>query len=145
MKHNLLSVSQMCDQGHILIFNSKECEIREESPDRLVATTARTPNYIYILNEVGKEICWLGKEDETWICHKIMGHIHFENLVKISKKQPVREMPEITKPTNVICKHCQHGKQTKVEFKTKEYSTTKPLEIVHIDLCGPIRTKGIEG
>ena len=23
MKHNLLSVSQMCDQGHILFFNSK--------------------------------------------------------------------------------------------------------------------------
>jgi hypothetical protein len=23
MKHNLLSVSQMCDQGHTLIFNSK--------------------------------------------------------------------------------------------------------------------------
>ena len=24
-------------------------------------------------------------------------------------------------------------------------STTKPLEIVHIDLCGPMRTKGLEG
>ena len=43
------------------------------------------------------------------------------------------------------CKHCQHGKQTKVEFKTKEYSTTNPLEIVHTDLCGPMRTKGLEG
>ena len=74
-----------------------------------------------------------------------MGHIHFENLIKISNKQVVREMPEITKPTNVICKHCQHGKQTKVEFKTKEYSMTKPLEIVHTDLCGPMRTKGLEG
>jgi hypothetical protein len=30
MKHNLLSVSQMCDKGHRLIFNSKECEIRKE-------------------------------------------------------------------------------------------------------------------
>ena len=54
-------------------------------------------------------------------------------------------MPEITKPTNVICKHCRHGKQTKVESKTKEYSTTKPLEIVHTDLCGPMRPKGLEG
>ena len=45
----------------------------------------------------------------------------------------------------MICKNCQHGKQTKVDFKTKEYSTTKPLEIVHTDLCGPMRTKGVEG
>ena len=25
MKHNLLSVNQMCDQGHILTFDSKKC------------------------------------------------------------------------------------------------------------------------
>ena len=74
-----------------------------------------------------------------------MGNIHFENLVKIRKKQVVKEMPEITKPTNVICKHCQHGKQRKVDFKTNEYSTTKPLEIVQTELCGPMRTKGLEG
>jgi hypothetical protein len=30
-------------------------------------------------------------------------------------------------------------------FKSKEYSTTKPLEIVHIDLVGPTTTKGLKG
>jgi transposase InsO family protein len=29
--------------------------------------------------------------------------------------------------------------------KSKEYSTTKPLEIVHIDLVGPTTTKGLKG
>ena len=74
-----------------------------------------------------------------------MGHIHFDNIFKINKKQVVREMSEITKPTNTMCKHCHHGKQTKVEFKTKEYSTKKPLEIVHTDLCGPTRKNGLKG
>ena len=27
MRHNVLSVSQMCDQGHVLTFTSKYCEI----------------------------------------------------------------------------------------------------------------------
>ena len=27
MRHNLLSVSQMCDQGHVLTFTSKYCKI----------------------------------------------------------------------------------------------------------------------
>ena len=134
----------MCDQGHILIFFSKDCEIRKEGSNRLVATATRTPNNIYILNEIGKEICCLGKEDESWLWHKRMGHIHFDNLINISKKKVVREIPYITKPTNVICKHCQHGKQTKVDFKTKQYSPTKSLEIVHTYLCGPMRTKGLE-
>jgi hypothetical protein len=30
MKHDLLSVSQMCDQGHRIIFYSKKCEITKE-------------------------------------------------------------------------------------------------------------------
>ena len=94
----------MCDQGHILIFNSKECEKREEGPDILVATTTRTPNKIYILNEIGKEIFCLGKEDESWLWHKIMGHINFDNLVKINKKEVVREILEIIKLANAICK-----------------------------------------
>jgi hypothetical protein len=49
------------------------------------------------------------------------------------------------KPTNTLCKHCQQGKQTKTRFKSKEYSTTKPLEIVHTDLVGPTRTKFLKG
>jgi transposase InsO family protein len=49
------------------------------------------------------------------------------------------------KPTNTLCKHCQQGKKTKTKFKSKEYSTTRPLEIVHIDLVGPTRTKGLKG
>ena len=74
-----------------------------------------------------------------------MGYLHFDNLVKSNKKQAVREMQKITKPKNTLCKHCQHGKKTKVEFKSKEYSTKKPLELVHTDLCGPMRTKGLDG
>ena len=35
LKHNLLSVSQMCDQGHTCTFNSRECEIRKDSLGKL--------------------------------------------------------------------------------------------------------------
>ena len=54
-------------------------------------------------------------------------------------------MPEVTKPANYVCEQCQPGKQTRVQFKTKEHSSTKPLELVHIDLCGPTKSKGLNG
>jgi transposase InsO family protein len=54
-------------------------------------------------------------------------------------------MPQITKPTNTLCKNCQQGKQTKTGFKSKEYSTTRPLEIVHTNLVRPTTTKGLKG
>jgi transposase InsO family protein len=74
-----------------------------------------------------------------------MGHMQFDNFVKVNKREAVIEMPQITKPTNTLCKHCQQGKQTKTRFKSKEYSTTKPLEIVHTDLVGPTTTKCLKG
>jgi hypothetical protein len=73
-----------------------------------------------------------------------MGHMHFDNFVKVNKRKAVREMLQITKPTNTLCKHCQQGKQTNTGFKSKEYSTTRPLEIVHTDLVGPATTKGLK-
>ena len=46
MRHNLLSVSQVCDQGHVLTFTSKDHEIRREDSGKLVATASKTPNNI---------------------------------------------------------------------------------------------------
>jgi hypothetical protein len=143
MKHNLLSVGQICEKGHKVTFYSQKCEIRKEGLGKLIATTVRTSSNIYVLSEIGNEKCFLGKEDEIWLWHRIMGHIHFDNLVKVNKREAVIEILQITKPTNTLCKHCQQGKQTKTRFKSKEYSTTRPLEIVHTDIVGQTTTKGL--
>jgi hypothetical protein len=102
MKHNLLSVSQMCDQGHKITFDSQKCEIIKEGSGKLVAIAARTSSNIYVLSKIGNEKCFLGKEDESWLWHKRMRHMRFDNLVKVIKREAVREMPQITKPTNTL-------------------------------------------
>jgi hypothetical protein len=145
MKHNLLSVSQMCDQGHKVIFDSQKCEIRKEGSGKLISTIVRNSSNIYVLSEIGNEKCYLGKEDESWLWKRRMGHIRFDNLIKVSRREVVIEMTRITKPTNTLCKHCQQGNKTKTMFKSMEYSTTRPLEIVHTDLVGPTTTKDFKG
>jgi len=74
-----------------------------------------------------------------------MGHMNFDNLVKISTKQEIRDIQKIIKPSRTICKQCQHEKQSRVNFKTKEHATSKTLELVHTYLCGPSRTKIFQG
>jgi hypothetical protein len=128
-------------KGHKVTFDSQKCEIRKQGLGKLIATTTRTSSNIYILSEIGNKKCCQGKEDESWLWHKRMGHIHFDNLVKVSKREAVREIPQITKPTNALCKHCQQGKQTKTRFKSKEYSTTRPLEIVHTKLLDQLQQR----
>jgi len=55
LKHNLLSVIRMFDQEYNLTFNSQKCEIREADSRRLVATSIRNPNNIYILERVKRK------------------------------------------------------------------------------------------
>ena len=143
MEYNLLSVSQTCDKCLFMIFDSKGCQIRNIKSNKLVGTATRTSNKIYILDEKD-ENCYLG-HDESWLWHKRLGHINFENLIQLNKKEAIRDLPVIKDLSSSVCKQCQHGKQTRVKFKTKEHSTTKPLEIVHADVCGPMRTTWLKG
>ena len=74
-----------------------------------------------------------------------MGHLNFDILVRISQKGAIRNLPKIIKPPNHVCRHCLHGKQTRTSFKVKEHTTSQPLELIHTDLCGPTRTKHLQG
>ena len=65
--------------------------------------------------------------DESMLWHRRMGHLNFDNLVKISKKGVVRNLPKKIKPPRYVCRHCLHGKQTKESFKIKEHTTSQPL------------------
>jgi hypothetical protein len=55
LKHNLLSVSKICDQGYTLTFDSRKCKIRENNSGRLVPTATRRLNNIYILDMKKRE------------------------------------------------------------------------------------------
>jgi transposase InsO family protein len=55
----------------------------------------------------------------------------------------VKDLSKISKPYDSICKSCQIGKLTRTQFKSKNFpSTEKPLQLVHMDLCGPSRKEG---
>jgi hypothetical protein len=97
----------MCDQGHKVTFDSQKCEIRREGSGKFFGIDARTSNNIYVLSEIGNKNRCLGKEDESWLWNIRMGHIHFDNFVKVNKREALREMTQIMKPTNTLCKHCK--------------------------------------
>ena len=64
LKHNLLSVIQMCDQGNEVVFRSNECVIRELDTREIVIKGTRTPNNLYILKG-GVKQCYLRKMMNT--------------------------------------------------------------------------------
>jgi hypothetical protein len=144
MKHNPLSVSQVCDRGCEVIFTSKDCRIKSVNSGQLVAKGIRTENNVYVLKEE-KEECHLSKYDESWMWHKRLGHLNFDHLIKIKNLEAVKDLLRISKPQDSMCKPYQVGNLTRTQFKSKSStSTEKPLQLVHMDLCGPSRQEGTE-
>eukprot|EP00253_Pinus_taeda_P027919 PITA_27919 len=133
LKHNLLSVSQMCDNGTEVIFRSDGCSVRDIDTGKAVIKGKRTPNNLYIFEE-GEQQCYLSKNDEHWLWHRRLGHLSFSKIRKACKYQAVCGLPDIKILDNTMCKSCQFGKQTRTNFLEKEGLASKPLKLVHADV-----------
>ena len=56
------------------------------------------------------------------------------------------EISKLSKVNNVVCRLCQLGKQTKAKHPgTQTSATSRPLELLHLDLMGPTRTESLGG
>ena len=75
-----------------------------------------------------------------------MGHASYKHLSIVSKHESVLGIPKLSKVNNVVCGLCQLGKHTKAKHLGTQTSTTsRPLELLHLDLMGLTRTESLGG
>ena len=75
-----------------------------------------------------------------------MGHFSYKHLSIISKHESVLGILKLSIVCNVVCGPCLLGKQTKAKHPGIQTSTTsRPLELLHLDLIGPTRTESLGG
>ncbi|CAA9997809.1 unnamed protein product, partial [Nesidiocoris tenuis] len=46
---------------------------------------------------------------------------------------------------DITCEVCAMGKQARLPFKPSKHRAKDPLELVHMDLCGPMETESLGG
>ena len=83
---------------------------------------------------------------KTW--HERLGHISKTKFMKIKMNDlsQNRELIDKIDPTDILCEACIFGKQTRLplaEAKDKNH-VTRPLFIIHTDVCGPITPMTID-
>ena len=77
-------------------------------------------------------------KDEAWCWHMRFGHLNFGALKALGEKKMVKGMPSINHP-NQLCETCLLDKHSRRSFLKKATTrANKPLQLVHIDVCGPI-------
>jgi transposase InsO family protein len=93
-----------------------------------------------------KIVCLLSLNDEKWVWHQRLGHANWRLISKLSKLKLVKGLPNLKYHSDALCGPCQIGKISKTSFKPKNIvSTSRPLELLHIDLFGPVSTASING
>lgn len=109
-----------------------------------IATGNQTRGNIFHLNN-NEKACLIAHIDESWLWNKRLCHVNFDCIVKIITTKAVRDLPNIVKPHNPVCKECQFGKQVRATFKSIPEKSNNVLDLIYIDLCGPTRTRSIQG
>lgn len=139
LKHYLLSVGQLNDKDYHLEFKNGVCRILGCKRE-LNSTSKQTKGNSFHL-KASVNSCLVAKVEDSGLWHRRFFHVNFDNVVKVSKPNLVRGMPQLVKPDNVMCKECQLDKMTTSSFKSKSFSSEHILDLVHTDLCGPMRTR----
>jgi len=149
LRHNLLSISQFCDKGNSVSFTSNVCKIINDNSGKVVLEGTRRGNTCTVdLNSIPRNnlTCLSVIDDDPLLWHKRFGHASFSLMNKLNSKDLVVGLPKVKFPGHHICEACVKGKQVRSSFKSKNMiSTSKPLELIHIDLCGPMRIQSRSG
>ena len=111
---------------------------------KMIGSGKQTKGNLFHL-ELGECSCFIAQVEESWLWHKRLCHVNFDNMVKISKFKKVRGIPSLKKPDVSLCNNFHIGKMGKPSFKSKNYHSEEVLEIVHTDLCGPIGVESYSG
>ncbi|RVW32374.1 Retrovirus-related Pol polyprotein from transposon TNT 1-94 [Vitis vinifera] len=91
-------------------------------------------------------MCGSSKIESIDLWHRRLGHLNYRDLMKVANNVVIKGIPKLGKPSNPTCGPCQKGKQTRSTHKrVDEILTSKPLELLHMDLMGPMRTESLGG
>jgi transposase InsO family protein len=76
------------------------------------------------------------------------GHLNFSDLKKLQEKEMVQgmNMSKLDKPLENVCHGCELGKSKRHPFpKKSDHFSSKPLELIHSDVCGPFHISSLGG
>ena len=140
LRSNIVSLGQATEVG---------CEVRMKDETltlldrngRLMVKTTRSKNRLYkVVLQADQEHCLqVASTSGTSIWHARLGHINGEKLKTMINKELVAGVPKLSSSREETCVPCLLGKQTRRPFpQATQYRASKPLELIHGDLCGPI-------
>ena len=139
LKSNIVSLGQATEAGCEVQMKEDQLTIYDRV-GKVMTRRTRTKNRLYkVTLEVDSQDCLqitAKSESSTW--HARLGHINTGTMKAMINTERVIGIPALTVEKET-CMSGLLGKQTRKSFpQTTMYRATRPLKLVHGDLCGPI-------
>ncbi|GKA00098.1 retrovirus-related pol polyprotein from transposon TNT 1-94 [Tanacetum coccineum] len=81
-----------------------------------------------------------------WSWHRYLSHLNFDTINLLSKYDIVTGLPKLKFVKDHLCSSCELEKTKRKSFKTNTTPSSKrQLQILHMDLCGPMRVESFNG
>ncbi|GJR96136.1 retrovirus-related pol polyprotein from transposon TNT 1-94 [Tanacetum coccineum] len=121
LRGNIIGKGQICDNKCRVTFSEHDSEITKD----------------------GKVIATIDENSTLW--HRRLGQANMHLIQSLASKELVRNLPKL-KFDQHFCDACKIGKQAHVSRKAKNIvSTTRCLELLHMDLFGPSAVRSYRG
>ncbi|KAK1650320.1 hypothetical protein QYE76_068125 [Lolium multiflorum] len=140
--YNLLSIYHLADAGYNSYFTKYYVQVFRSDNLKLVLD-GYVENNLYVV-DLSKEspsfsTCLMAaKHDEGWLWHRRLGHVNMRNLKQLLKGEHIVGLTGVSFEKDRVCSACVAGKQLKKKHPIKSIVTTsRPLELLHLDLFGP--------
>ncbi|GJW44713.1 retrovirus-related pol polyprotein from transposon TNT 1-94 [Tanacetum coccineum] len=142
---NLLSVGQICDNKCRVTFSEHDSEITKDG--KVIGRGIRKKG-LYVMklgNKPNDKICLATINENSTLWHRRLGHANMCLIQLLSSKELVRNLPKL-KFDQHFCDACKIGKQAHTSHKAKNIvSTTRCLELLHMNLFGPSSLRSYGG
>nr|GEW21950.1 hypothetical protein [Tanacetum cinerariifolium] len=126
------------------------CYIRDLKGNDLLIGSRGTDLYSITLQDTTSTnlICLMDKatSSQAWLWHRRLSHLNFDAINLLSKNDIMVGLPKLKFVKDHLCSSCELGKAKRKSFQTKITPISKrQLQLLHIDLCGPMRVASING
>jgi len=140
LSKNLLSVSKITDSGAEVHFTKEEVIVKVK--DKVILRGKKLKSGLYqvkmeLKNEEETHLIEKnGSKIEIW--HRKLGHLGDEALKKLLKITEGIDLSLMEINDNKrLCKACVEAKHARSKFENTRTKATRPLQLIHTDLCGP--------
>ncbi|GJR27303.1 putative ribonuclease H-like domain-containing protein [Tanacetum coccineum] len=83
---------------------------------------------------------------QAWLWHCRLSHLNLDIINLLLKNNIVSGLPKLKFVKDHLCSSCELGKAKRKSFHTKTTPSSKRrLQLLHMDLCGPMRVESING